>query len=560
MAYRRTVPNCCATSACVLIAACGASAQQLPFDLRVLGNTSYPTLPPGATIVGVSPPLIADDSTIAFHGSVRLANSQLVQSVLIDGINGPRIVARTGDPIGASGWQVSSQPWWNWWPLGSDRVIVHCGIQESGQISGPLAYILTGEELAPVAIASSAQTGFPVPHRASDPAARDGRCLVPTFNSLWYGTPTNLSQIAQSGEAVPTRPGWYFSSFWFPCVASESQAGFRALLSSTPGGTPNATGIFRIVDGAAQPVLLSGDPAPGLPGQLLTNFGPMCMNAPGQILFAVGIQSSGGGSPSPAICILDGQAVRVIARVGDHAPGTSSSFQTLVSAPATVIRFELGDGGHAIFTAELSGGDESLWIAGPQGPRLLARENGSVPGFPGHSHAFSQTMGVAVNGVGEAVFSTIARRPGQADLKAVMHADATGRAVPILRSYSPLPPNQWGVTRFTDFALAHFAGGASGGGTQFNNAGTLVVAAWPEIPAQPLTTNALLRVDVPRFCYPNCDLSLTPPTLNVADFTCFLQRYAAGDVYANCDQSTAPPLLNVADFACFLQQFAAGCP
>jgi hypothetical protein len=61
-------------------------------------------------------------------------------------------------------------------------------------------------------------------------------------------------------------------------------------------------------------------------------------------------------------------------------------------------------------------------------------------------------------------------------------------------------------------------------------------------------------------CYANCDSSTAAPVLNVADFTCFLQRFAAGESYANCDQSTAPPVLNVADFTCFLQRFAAGCP
>jgi hypothetical protein len=60
-------------------------------------------------------------------------------------------------------------------------------------------------------------------------------------------------------------------------------------------------------------------------------------------------------------------------------------------------------------------------------------------------------------------------------------------------------------------------------------------------------------------CYANCDESLTAPVLNVADFTCFLQRFAAGQPYANCDASTAQPVLNVADFTCFLQRFAAGC-
>jgi hypothetical protein len=63
----------------------------------------------------------------------------------------------------------------------------------------------------------------------------------------------------------------------------------------------------------------------------------------------------------------------------------------------------------------------------------------------------------------------------------------------------------------------------------------------------------------PAACYPNCDGSTTAPILNVADFTCFLQKFAAANPYANCDQSTTPPVLNVADFTCFLQKFAAGC-
>jgi hypothetical protein len=61
-------------------------------------------------------------------------------------------------------------------------------------------------------------------------------------------------------------------------------------------------------------------------------------------------------------------------------------------------------------------------------------------------------------------------------------------------------------------------------------------------------------------CYADCDGSTASPVLNVADFTCFLQRFAAGESYANCDGSTQSPVLNIADFTCFLQRFAAGCP
>jgi hypothetical protein len=64
----------------------------------------------------------------------------------------------------------------------------------------------------------------------------------------------------------------------------------------------------------------------------------------------------------------------------------------------------------------------------------------------------------------------------------------------------------------------------------------------------------------PAPCYANCDGSTTAPILNVSDFACFLNRFAAGESYANCDASTTPPVLNIGDFACFLNAFAAGCP
>jgi len=63
----------------------------------------------------------------------------------------------------------------------------------------------------------------------------------------------------------------------------------------------------------------------------------------------------------------------------------------------------------------------------------------------------------------------------------------------------------------------------------------------------------------PGSCYANCDGTTRPPCLNVLDFICFLNRFAAGDTYANCDQSTSPPVLNVLDFGCFLNRFGAGC-
>jgi hypothetical protein len=61
-------------------------------------------------------------------------------------------------------------------------------------------------------------------------------------------------------------------------------------------------------------------------------------------------------------------------------------------------------------------------------------------------------------------------------------------------------------------------------------------------------------------CYANCDASTIAPILNVNDFSCFLNKYAAGDLSANCDGSTIAPILNVNDFSCFLNRYAIGCP
>jgi hypothetical protein len=75
----------------------------------------------------------------------------------------------------------------------------------------------------------------------------------------------------------------------------------------------------------------------------------------------------------------------------------------------------------------------------------------------------------------------------------------------------------------------------------------------------PTGITGIRALAVVHSCYVNCDGGGPPPSVNVADFTCFLQKFAAGDPWANCDESVTPPVINVSDFTCFLQKFAAGC-
>jgi sugar lactone lactonase YvrE len=62
-------------------------------------------------------------------------------------------------------------------------------------------------------------------------------------------------------------------------------------------------------------------------------------------------------------------------------------------------------------------------------------------------------------------------------------------------------------------------------------------------------------------CYPDCDTSTGRGVLDIFDFLCFQNRYAAGSPYAcDCDTSTGAGVCDIFDFLCFQNEFAAGCP
>ena len=122
-----------------------------------------------------------------------------------------------------------------------------------------------------------------------------------------------------------------------------------------------------------------------------------------------------------------------------------------------------------------------------------------------------------------------------------------------------------GLARWRGGQWSDVAGGVTGGAVEAlaayddGSGPSLMVGGW-FTGAGGLPSRYLARWAGCTGCYPNCDASTTPPVLNILDFVCFINRFAAGSTYANCDASTAPPVLNVLDFQCFLNRFAAGCP
>jgi hypothetical protein len=61
-------------------------------------------------------------------------------------------------------------------------------------------------------------------------------------------------------------------------------------------------------------------------------------------------------------------------------------------------------------------------------------------------------------------------------------------------------------------------------------------------------------------CYPNCDRSTIPRSSTSTTSPASSTNMPRLIPYANCDDSTISPILNVNDFSCFINKYAAGCP
>jgi hypothetical protein len=77
----------------------------------------------------------------------------------------------------------------------------------------------------------------------------------------------------------------------------------------------------------------------------------------------------------------------------------------------------------------------------------------------------------------------------------------------------------------------------------------------PQIVPEPgLLAAGYYHAIVLRGCYGDCDRNLQ---YNSLDFECFNYYYAMGHPLANCDGSTVEPILNLDDFTCFNNRYAA---
>ncbi|MEX2219556.1 MAG: hypothetical protein WD749_12455 [Phycisphaerales bacterium] len=406
-------------------------------------------------------------------------------------------------------------------------------------------------------------------------------------------------QVAMREDDPAPGTGTTISFIGTSSLGPAGELGVRIGLRNAQSGQDSA--IVR----QGQLVVRAGAPCtdPNVPaGTLYYSFFRSAMNESAQFFAPCALRWGGGQLVRAAARItLDPQtgstAQQLIVRPGDTLPGLGQVTDVLNG----VWQGDINNSGHAVFTA-LSGNFAGIFMWTPGATTALAIPNGASP-LPGRQWLNLTSAAVALGDGGDtAVAGSISgeiatnaiiarngavyRQKGQplpglaqysltgfgvnrgprltADGRVLWFADWNGPAAAnagvflqdrMLAQEGDAVQTPLGVLAIKSFALGDF-----GAVLVITPDGRYVVTRVVLTDGTTDGAAAILIDTAAPVCYANCDGSTAPPVLNVGDFGCYLQKFAAGLWYANCDGSTTPPVLNVGDFGCFLQRFAAGCP
>lgn len=218
----------------------------------------------------------------------------------------------------------------------------------------------------------------------------------------WKTGTTGLSLIANVGDEAPGTGGRIFGNLTagasttttpfdtgIPSVASvtgpvlnrSDDVVFNGFLDplnpdidpSDPAFIPGEEGIW-IQDGTGlRLVAIIGDPAPGTTGLAFTDFNHVNFNSLGQLAFDAALNS---GEPGNDHGIWHGPPdnLTLLVREGDPAPGTAGeTFNYLTYGPS------MNDSGEVVFQAQLTEtGADGVWRAGTNGSLELILREGEV--------------------------------------------------------------------------------------------------------------------------------------------------------------------------------------
>jgi len=272
--------------------------------------------------------------------------------------------------------------------------------------------------------------------------------------AIWIETNVGLSKVVQRGDVAPGVPnGGAFGGRLNPLGFGGDAGGITA---DTVGPNHRAGMWHYSVNRGLEPVIISGDPAPGFTDENIRISAPNIfnMNRWGQIAFAGQFGGPGvvGGFNYGSWMREGTGEVRLVARSGDPVPGMSSEFVM----DGRFLGLQLSDSGRLAMTADLREYQSSEHVGSFTRRNVLLSENGAgtlaVVAFEGQPAPgvddgaafgkFSHPIGrLALSGDGTMAFTASLTGENVTDFNARgLWTDRTGNGMSLLARAGDTPP------------------------------------------------------------------------------------------------------------------------
>jgi hypothetical protein len=195
----------------------------------------------------------------------------------------------------------------------------------------------------------------------------DGEDVDDEAASMWFKSSAGLQLVARQGQQAPgAPPGVRFFTTEYTQFSLADNGDLTFMADVTTDGVPGAgTGIWRRHNGATELLSLSGQPAPGFPGEAFGVHNQVVANELGQIAFSVFLDSGIYGiwatdlSGSLKLIVAEGELLEV-------APGdfrTVVGFEFVAGNGNDVPHVGFNNRGQLAFFAKFTDGSQGIFVS-----------------------------------------------------------------------------------------------------------------------------------------------------------------------------------------------------
>jgi hypothetical protein len=301
---------------------------------------------------------------------------------------------------------------------------------------------------------------------------------------IWAGSSkAGMAKIALAGDAAPTLgPDVFFDAIDYPVLNPSGVVAFRATVTGPGTNFDNRDGVWAGAAGDVKPVVRSDTLAPGTASKF-TRFGDPAIGRGGKVAFHGSLDFSEAFEQREGIWAGTAGSLSLIARAGTDAPGaTGAKFGPFIDDPLIngngTVSFSSPLSGPGVSTTTNGRG---LWIGGDADSlTLVARTGDHAPGTPdGVTFAWPSDYAHALNDLGQVAFTATVDGPGvdfSNDVGLWVYDPIHGTRL-VAREGQTLQVGQ-GATRTID-RIELLVGAATGDGraTGLNDAGQVAFAA-----------------------------------------------------------------------------------